>query len=134
MSFIDRHWDPIESATYGWEGTGKDPATDDPVDEGDKESQGSRQFNLGWLRLNTLYIAPTTYTILGWIRWEEVCERPPIVATPLKGTEILDVLVERFHCSSTFPLIVACNRCHSVTELASWFDSTTPSHRWIDIT
>jgi hypothetical protein len=35
MSFTDRHWDSIDPATYGWEETGKEPATDDPADEGD---------------------------------------------------------------------------------------------------
>ena len=82
VNLVDRQWEPVDGATFDREGTGLDPATGEPADEGEEAFEGSRRFDLGWMRLNAGKIAPRTYNVMGGSGWSANYRRPPAVASP----------------------------------------------------
>ena len=81
VNLVDAQY-PVDPATFDWENAGKGPATDDPADEGEEEFEGSKQYDLGWMRLNASMIAPRAYNVMGGSGWEGNYSRPPEIVSP----------------------------------------------------
>lgn len=77
VNLIDVSWAPPDPATYDWEAMGKTPGVDDPADEGEAEVEGSKLYDVGWMKVNAVMLAPRTYNVMGGSGWHANYRRPP---------------------------------------------------------
>lgn len=82
VNLIDMSWAPPDPATYDWNAMEKDPETNDPADEGEAGAEGSKLYDVGWMKVNAAVLAPRTYNVMGGSGWHANYRRPPRVVMP----------------------------------------------------
>ena len=69
-----------DPATFDYKGSGLDPETYDPTDEGEPEVEGCKLEDVGWMKVAVCGLMPEAYSFLqGLGAYYSVYQRPPMV-------------------------------------------------------